>query len=382
MFKKNLFRLASCSVLSLAFFGEHIKNNNICTKIVLNNENKIVVEKENINFSSKFDDCTYEIDENNYFVFKCISKVNESLIDNVSLQVNNSLTKYITRFDFEQSIFYVKIQKISNDIIVDENELEATPVYNETESDYFVCFNDGTNISVRETLEVEQIDYCSFKGIVNNQMVEYGAAAGAIVLGAIAINTIVSSSNSNDSLKEKILKDSLTDIGKGWVEDFVMWLYDVFPSLLTITSSIAAPYVYHALIEGIEYDFTRVENASLYNQDNYYFAIADTTDGMLYLSSPVEKNILSGGVALMKWILHPNQLAYKGKKFLLSGYTYKQENAFEVAKQVAHLIFEEGVTFHSPKTGQIGYYSHYHPGVYDGYCEDKPHIFFGAPLGV
>lgn len=146
-------------------------------------------------------------------------------------------------------------------------------------------------------------------------------------------------------------------------------------TVITTTTTIAISY--SISISGSKIEAKPFDKNKKYDSGEYYIAIADTDDQLLYIA-PIP---IDSGVAL-SILISPSYVksAHKGsnKSFVVSLYSPDPTGlaARSIATSAGNFLGSPGAILHLAK--RTGYFDHYHPG--NTYTDlSHPHVFFGMP---
>ncbi len=257
---------------------------------------------------------------------------------------------FITKFNGVNNTFSLLITTTQNEEIIEQIEEEVVPIYDEIADDYYIVLDDGTTISVTETLILNNLNPC-IAGIDDI------AIGGLVVISMLAIAAAPS------------LQDALKPVYNE-IKSFFKWVGSLFrkdeaPAKETFT--------YHVSYQGNDYALKAYAATRFFDLKSYYLALADTDDGLLYVSTkPVSRKHAISAFTASTYVTS----VHKGsnKKFVLSVYTPLDNMAYDVALSAGEAIGDPGVLPHP--TDKPGYFNHYHPGG----SYNHPHCFYGTPF--
>lgn len=268
---------------------------------------------------------------------------------------------YSTKVNCETGMISLVITTTQNGEIIEQIEEETTPVYDEETDDYVIILDDGSKISVSESLLTDNLNPC---------VALLGVAAAAVV--AIVIIVLV-------PVIETIVNAIVSAVTSFW-----SWLKGLFGKKSVFTTVETKEITYSVSINNTTYkleEYNRVlkkyNDSRYFDNQLYYLAVADTDDGCLYISTTNVSELVAQTVLTSEILI---ETAHKDKhkngnlpKFVLSVYTQNQQRAYNLAYAAGKKLGDPGALHHTAR--EPGYFNHYHPGA--AYFD--PHCFYGYP---
>lgn len=343
--------------------------NNISTRDIDVNEIGTLSYEEKVEqLLNTFDD--YSINNNetqiSFEAYVDISNFNFSGIQYLSTNAESTIKRYKTNLDVKNEKFEIVTEYIQDNIVVYTETLETTPYYDEYADDYYIAMPDGTNVSLSDNLSQDSFNECSVTlaalGIILT------AKEVAILLTAVAIIAA--------PVVIEVVSVVVTTV-VSWVRSFWSWFRSLWTAKTTkvVTTTITATLSYTISISNTKVDAKPYDKTMKFDLNKYYIAIADTDDGLLYVSPTAINNISALAVLTGSAFV---KSAHKGsnKSFVISLYTLTSEGALLIATEAGTILGNPGAIHHfAPKPG---YFNHYHPGtIYTSLSH--PHVFYGTP---
>lgn len=368
MFTSIFLALILCLSFVMPSFLE-TKQNVATREIDVNNIGIMSYEEKVEKVLNSFDE--YSIDNNDtQITFEAINDVSDfdfSGIQYLSTNADTTIKKYKTNLDVANEKFEIITEYIQDDEVVYSETTETTPYYDEYADDYYIAMPDGTSVSISETLASNNLNECSV--ILLALGLTLTTTEIALLLTAVVIVAT--------PVVVEVVSVVLTEVAT-WANSFWRWLKRAAKATMvatTITTSVALSYtisVSQTKVEAKPYDKT-----IKLDLDKYYVAIADTDDGLLYISSKPIDNISALAILTTSTFV---KSAHKGsnKSFVVSLYSPDPTGtaACLIASEAGTILGSPGAIYHDAK--KIGYFKHYHPGI--KYTSlSHPHVFFGAP---
>ncbi|NCB48557.1 MAG: hypothetical protein EOM55_02915 [Clostridia bacterium] len=343
--------------------------NNIFTRDINANEIGALSYEEKVNqLLNTFDN--YSIDNNDTQIlfegYTDISNFNFSGIQYLSTNAEITIKKYRTNLDIENEKFEIITDYIQDNVIVYTETLETTPYYDEYSDDYYIAMPDGTNVSLSESLSQNSFNECSFTLAAIG--IALTAKEVAVLLTAVAI------------VAAPVIVEVVNVVVKtivSWVKSFWSWFTSLWTAKTTtvVTTTITAKLSYTISISNTKIDATPYDKTMKFESNRYYIAIADTDDGLLYVSPVAISNISALAVLTGSTFV---KSAHKGSNnsFVISLYTLTNESAVLIATEAGTFLGSPGAIHHFAT--KPGYFNHYHPGItYTSFSH--PHVFYGTP---
>lgn len=321
--------------------------------------NQLLSSFDNYSINSNDSQITFEASSD-------ISTLDFSQIQYLSTNATTTVKKYKTNLDIENEKFEIITEFIQDDKIVYTETIETTPYYDEYSDDYFITMPDGTIVSVSSCLETENFNECAF--VLAALGVTLTATEVAVLLTSVAIVAA-------PQIVEVV--NVVYTYVVSWVRSFWSWFKSLWTTkttrVETKTTTITIKYnitIANTKVEAKPYDKTKK-----YELGVYYVAIADTDDGLLYVStSPIEN--LSALAVLTSSSYVKSAHSGSNKLFVISLYTPNQNSASLIATEAGTILGNPGAIHHL--ANRPGYFNHYHPGS-EYTSSSHPHVFYGEP---
>jgi len=350
-------------------------NNNLAIRNVDVNEIGTLSYEEKIQeFLNEFDmyeynytDTTIEFngvltrDISSFYGYEFLNTINESPITR----------SYNTKVNCETGAVTLIITSKQNEQIIEQIEEEVTPIYDETLDDYIITLDDGSKISVLDSLASENLNPCIA-----------GVDDAILLTGAAVVLVVVVLAPQIEKSVTTVVNTVVT-----WVKSFWSWLRSKWTKKTTTTTTTITTetMVYTIAINNITYklkEYDRVlkeyDNKRFFDNQLFYLAIGDTQDKHMYISTvhvpyEVALNVLSAPTPILVDSAHPQKPNKPVEQFVLSIYTHNQQMAHDLASAAGAKLGFPGCTHHHTETA--GYFDHFHPGsVYH-----EQHCFYGYP---
>lgn len=347
-----------------------LKQNVSTRDIDVNNLGILSYEEEVDKILNRFD--SYSIDNSDtQITFEAVTDVSNfdfSGIQYLSADAETTTKKYKTNFDIENEKFEIIIEYIQDNNVVYSESVETVPYYDDYTDDYYILMPDGTNVSLSDTLSHDSFEECSVTLVALG--IALTAEEVAILLTAVVIVAA--------SVVVEVIHVVVTTV-VSWVRSFWSWFRSLWTkrttTVTTTTSTIALSYT--VSISQTKFDVKPYDKNIQLENDKYYVAIADTDDGLLYVSSnPIDN--LSALAILTTAIYVKSAHTGSSKSFVVSLYSPDETgtSACLIATEAGTILGSPGAIYHEAK--KMGYFEHYHPGV--KYTDlSHPHVFFGKP---
>lgn len=377
-----------------------LKKKNIFTSLVLaliicfsfllpsffNSEKEIKTRDINVNelgilsYEEKVDQLLKSFDEykvsNNDSLISFEASTNISNYDFFGVQylstsADETIKKYRTNLDIENEVFEIITEYIQDGEIVHVETVETIPQYDEYSDDYYLIMPDNTTVSLSDTLTPDCFNQCSVTLMALGLALTAEEAAVLITTVAIVAAPVI----------VEVVNVVVTKV-VSWVKSFWRWFKSLWTKKTTtvVTTTVTTTLSYTLTLSYTD-GKTKVEakpfdKTKKYEDKKYYFAIADTTDGLLYVSEVPIGTI--SALAILKTSsfvcsAHKND----NKKFVVSLYTPSAVDAYLIACEAGRLNGSPGAIHHIAT--KIGYFNHYHPGLV--YTDmSHPHVFYGLPM--
>lgn len=315
-----------------------------------------------------FDEYSISNDENtiSFEGFVDISSLDFSGIQHLSTTADNTIKKYKTDLDINNEKFYIITEYIQDDVVVYSEKVETTPYYDEYEDDYYISMPNGTNVSLSENLSTENFNECSV--ILAALGIALTAKEAAILLSAVVIVAA-------PAIVEVVNFVVTTVVS--WVGSFWNWFKSLWQVKTTTVATTTVALSYDIAISDTKVKAKPFDKTIKFDLHKFYVAIADTDDGLLYVSTVPIDGIKA--LAILTTSTFVNS-AHKGsnKSFVVSLYTPDASgvDAYLIATEAGAILGSPGAIYHDAK--KIGYFKHYHPGI--RYTDlSHPHVFYGTP---
>lgn len=351
-------------------------NNDLDTRnIDVNEIGTLSYEEKAQQLLNTFDEYSILNDENtiSFEGYVDISSFDFSGIQYLSTTADTTIKKYKTDLDIDNEKFYIITEYIQDDVVVYSEKVETTPYYDEYEDDYYISMPDGTNVSLSENLSTENFNECSVTLAALG--IALTAKEVAVLLSAVVVVAA--------PVIVEVVNVVVTTI-VSWVRSFWSWFRSLFTKkTTTVVSTTVTTTISYTLTLSYSDTQTKVEAKPFdkthhYEPSKYYFAIADTTDGLLYVSQVPIDNLYALSILTTSTYIksaHKNDLDKNGnqKEFVVSLYTPAKIDALYIATEAGTILGSPGAIHHdAPK---LGYFNHYHPGL----KYSHPHVFYGTP---
>lgn len=312
--------------------------------------------------------------------FEAYSKVedlNESKLQFLAYG-NKPITKrYRTNLDIENEVFYINTDYIQAGIVIDSEKCETVPFYDRDTDDYYITMPDGSVVSVSEILKTNGIEECAVA--LSTAAAGVGVAAAVLLLTAVVIAV---------APQREVQQTTIYIPTFQWIKVFFGWLRSLWiPKPTTIPHTLVTESITYTLTLTYDDTITKVkaepfDKTIIYEPKKYFFAIADTTDNLLYVSKVPIDDIAALSIMTTSYYVnsaHKNDIGKDGlqKKFIASIYTYERLDANLIAASASDIMGEYGVTHHEAR--KSGYFNHYHPGHIEADTSSHPHAFYGLP---
>ena len=373
LYKKKTFftSFVLACILCLSFLLPNFiySNNGLSTRNIDVNEMSILSYEEKAQqLLNTFDEYSISNDENtvSFEGLVDISSFDFSGIQYLSTTADTTVKKYKTDLDVANEKFYIITEYIQDDVVVYSEKVETTPYYDKYEDDYYISMPDGTNISISENISAENFNQCSVTLAALG--IALTAKEAAVLLSAVVIVAA--------PVIVEVVNVVVTTIVT-WVRSFWSWFRSLFTKTTTTvtTTTITTTLSYTISISNTKVDAKPYDKTKKYEIGQYYVAVADTDDGLLYVSPDPISNISALAILTTSSFV---KSAHKGsnKSFVISLYTPTNDVACLIATEAGTLIGSPGAVHHDAK--KVGYFKHYHPGL--TYTDlSHPHVFYGTP---
>lgn len=374
----KLFKSKSCFIciilvfilsFSLTLPNFMSSKNSISTRDINVNEIGLMSYEEKVTqLMNSFDNYSLNNDDFqiSFEAYNDISNFDFSGIEYLSTDADNTIKKYKTNLDLENEKFYIITEYIQDNAVVFTENIETIPYYDEYENDYFILMPDGTNVSLSESLSSNSFNECS--ATLAALGIALTAAEVAVLLTAVVVIAA--------PVIVEVVNVVVTTV-VSWVKSFWSWFRSLWTqkttTVVTTTTSIALSYtisISQTKVEAKPYD-----KSMHFELNKYYIAIADTDDGLLYVSQSAIDNLSALAVLTNSTFV---KSAHKGsnKSFVVSLYTQTNANASLIATEAGTILGSPGAIHHF--ANKTGYFNHYHPG--QSYTDlSHPHVFYGTP---
>ena len=268
--------------------------------------------------------------------------------------------KYSTTFNCEEEVFTLITTYSQNGIVINQTSDSVVPVYDEALNDYFIVLDDGSKISVSESLELDNMENC---------VAIVAAVPLAIVAAALAVTIVVAAPTI-----VQVVETVVTTV-VSWVRSFWSWFCSLWkPVTKTVTTTsvttVATPAItidkttYKTKVETM----TNVKDKKLYPGGKFYLCFVNGKTIYMSLVPLSESNaiaILMNGVVVKD--------SNNGKDMLASTFTQFRSDAFRIASAAG---LNPRTPYVAPEY-EYGAY-HYHSAVekeVNGLMR-SPHSFF------
>ena len=365
--KSIITSLVMVLILSLSFmFGSYLNTSNelairdvdVDSIGTLSYEEKVEQLK---NFYNKYEIDTTNKNSISFTGYIELSDFDLSGFEFLSTNAETTIKKYKTDLDLINEKFYIVVQYIQDDKLINEEKYETSPYYDEYEDDYFIEMPDGSIVSLSQSLQSNNLENCSATLAI---VAGLTAAEAAILLATVVVVAV------------PVIVQVVTTI-ISWVRSFWSWFRSLFTKTVTTTVSTSISYSLtlsytdaKTKVEAIPYSNTRT-----FTPNRYYVAIADTHDGLLYVSTvPIDDLAALAILTTSRFV----ESAHKGdnKSFVVSLYTCSGVDAYLIASEAGTILGDPGAVHHTAT--KLGYFNHYHPG--STYTDlSHPHVFYGTP---
>lgn len=372
--KKTIFTsLLLALVLCLSFLIPGllgIKQSVSTREIDVNSIGLLSYEEEVDRILETFD--SYSIDNNDtQITFEAVTDISNfdfSGIQYLSSNAETTIKKYKTNLDIENEKFEIITEYIQDNNVVYSETIETIPYYDDYTDDYYISMPDGTNVSLSENLSHDSFNECSVTLAALG--IALTAKEVAVLLTAVAIVAA--------PVVVEVVQVVVTTI-VSWVKSFWRWFKSLWTkkttTVTTTTTSIALSYTIS--ISQTKVDAKPYDKNTEFESDKYYVAIADTDDGLLYVSSKSIDN-LSALAILTSATYVKSAHAGSNKSFVVSLYSPDSSGsaACLIATEAGTILGSPGAIHHL--ANKPGYFNHYHPGI-EYTSLSHPHVFYGEP---
>ena len=281
---------------------------------------------------------------------------------------NTPITKaYSTRFNCKEEVFTLITTYSQNGIVINQTSDSVVPFYDEALNDYFITLEDGSKISVSESLELDNMENC---------VAIVAAVPLAIVAAALAVTIVVAAPTI-----VQVVETVVTTV-VSWVRSFWSWFCSLWkPVTKTVTTTSVTTVATPALtIDRTTYKtkaVTKDDIKTRFGNSLYYLAFADPTNGYMYFSVvPITQ---AQAIAILNSAVYVPCIGNPNKQMIASTYTFYQASALAVA-QVVGLNSRTPANFpENHGNGKPGYFWHYHT-IPAAPHDHSPHSFFGLPI--
>jgi len=297
-----------------------------------------------------------------------ISNYDFSQIQYLSTNAENTIKKYKTNLDLENEKFEIITEYIQDGVLVHTETIETIPYYDEYSDDYYIAMPDGTSVSVSESVSSTSFNECSVTlaalGIALTAKEVAVLLTAVTVVAAPVVVTVVT----------KVVTKVVS-----WVRSFWNWFKSLWRAKTTtvVTTTTTISLSYDITISGTKVEAKPFDKTMKFDLHKFYVAIADTEDGLLYVSPVPIDGIKALAILTTSTFV---KSAHKGsnKTFVVSLYTPDASGADArlIATEAGTILGSPGAIHHYAKTA--GYFNHYHPGL--SYTSmSHPHVFYGQP---
>ena len=345
----------------------YVNNDLVSRNINVNEMGTLSYEEKSQQLLNTFDEYSISNDENtiSFEGFVDISSFDFSGIQYLSTTADTTIKKYKTDLDVDNEKFYIITEYIQDDVVVYSEKVETTPYYDEYEDDYYISMPDGTNISISESLSIENFNECSVTLAALG--IALTAKEAAVLLSAVVVVAA--------PVIVEVVNVVVTTVVT-WVRSFWSWFRSLFTKTTTVTTTtVTTTLSYTISISNTKVDAKPYDKTMNFEIDQYYVAVADTDDGLLYVSSKPISNI--SALAILTTSSYVKS-AHKGsnKSFVISLYTPTDTAASLIATEAGTFLGNPGAIHHFAT--KPGYFNHFHPGL--TYTDlSHPHVFYGTP---
>ena len=337
-------------------------------------------EEQLVSMLDSFDYYNFE-KNNNHFEFDSEKLVNfdngnnyEYLSDVESGVLKQKIS---TDYNLEQNVFTVKISYYDGDNIVSETTKETVPVYDEEKDDAYVIVN-GDKYYFSETFDIDEFEQCV--ALVDDAVI----IGGAVIVGAVALTLCAASSSVNYDVVTQVTYEVQTffESVKSAICSFFSWFVRwikvavtrVVEKIVTVVTKIVTPAitVNNERVETKEISVSDIKNKE---KNKYYLVFADTTNGKMYISNAIKKEI---AIAILCFPIVVKCIGNSSVEMMASTYTVMRDDAYDIA-------YSAGINPRTPYGNpdyEHGFY-HYHSiatamvKTKNGSYETRsPHSFF------
>ena len=226
--------------------------------------------------------------------------------------------KYSTTFNCEEEVFTLITTYSQNGIVINQTSDSVVPVYDEALNDYFITLDDGSKISVSESLELDNMENC---------VAIVAAVPLAVVAAALAVTIVVAA----PTIVQHI--ETVVTTVVSWVRSFWSWFCSLWkPVTKTVTTTsvttVATPSItidkttYKTKVETM----TNVKDRKLYPAGKFYLCFVNGKTLYMSLVPLTESNAIA---VLMTGIVVND--TNNGKAMLGSTFTQLRADAYRVA---------------------------------------------------
>jgi hypothetical protein len=225
---------------------------------------------------------------------KLVSLNSENNYEYLSDTQSSALQQKIsTDYDLQQNVFTVTISYYDGDKLVSYSTEETVPVYDEEKDDAYVIV-DENKYYFSDTFDVTEFEQCV--ALVDDAVI----IGGAVIVGAVALTICAATSSVNYDVVTQITYEVQTffESVKSAIRSFFSWftrwikvaVTKVVQKVVTTITKVVTPAisVNNERIETKEASISELKNKE---KNKYFLVFADTTNGKIYLSSEIKKEI-------------------------------------------------------------------------------------------
>ena len=264
---------------------------------------------------------------------------------------------YSAKLNCETEVFTLITTISQNDVVLSRTEQSVVPYYDESADDYFIRLDDGTTLSVFETLANNNLENC-IAGVDDAVVLTVAALAVTIVAAAPYI--------------ERVVTQVVTTV-VSWVRSFWSWFCSIWTQKTTtyVTTTVTEVYTPRLTIGNTcyktkEVSIATLRNERLYPQGMYYLCFV--SGGKIYISilSITDEEAVA---ILMNCYMVP----LNNTEALASTFTRMRNDAYRVAVAAG---LNERTPYEKPEYEYGAYHYHSSATIVRNGKKHSPHSFF------
>ena len=372
IFKFTFFILMFVYVISLSSCLNEKNEEQIQTYSI---ETQMTYEEKANLLINKFDYISSTMDGNTLsFEGLTSGNANETKIAYLNSSKEKIEKDYSAELNIETGVIKLNVSYVLNENVIKEESYEAMPYYYEVADDYFIDIEDET-LSVSDLITNGKIEECI---AIADDVAVAGTIAACLVLCVVC----------NDPTIQRNVKQvvkTVTETVTTFVKSFLSWFKSIFKKVVrtivkqVVTTVETVKTIYNISINSIDYSLEAVDKMTKKKDGEYYLALADYSDGNVYLSGiNISKEI---AISIMTYKISVPLNSNRNKFMILSTYTPVEKDAESIAIQGSlNNGFGGGIHLDPPhiRTNKKGtYFSHFHPAPKGSVTTS--HSMFGNP---